>query len=151
MTSRRDHNAHRSIRCPSAPAASPAAGPPSFSTRRNSSSRTAILQHLPHFQQPDRHPSAPAASPAAGPPSFSTRRISNNRTAIMHRYDRIPSRGAKPAARKTRHTPGCSPAINPVHAPSKSDSAHVPLNAAPAPALPTAAAQSRSQSNPGSS
>ena len=58
----------------------------------------------------------------------------------MHRYDCIPLPWVSPAVCNTWYIAGCSSAIRPIHATSRSDSVQVSLNAAPAAALPTGAA-----------
>ena len=58
----------------------------------------------------------------------------------MHRYDCIPLPWVRPAACSTWYMAGCSSAISPIHATSRSDSVQVSLKAAPAAVLPTGAA-----------
>ena len=49
----------------------------------------------------------------------------------MHRYDCIPLPCVRPAVSMTLYTAGCSSAIKPIQATSRSESVHVSLNAAP--------------------
>ena len=56
----------------------------------------------------------------------------------------------RPAANSTWYMAGCSSAIRPIQATSKSDRSQLSLNAAPAAALPTGAAQLRLKLNGGS-
>ena len=68
----------------------------------------------------------------------------------MQMYDCIPFPWVRPADSSTLCMAGCSSAMNPNKATSRSQSVHVSFKAAPAAALPTGAAHLRLELNGGS-